>query len=76
MFTANMCKVGKESTESVSTFKSKDNELQKGTYQYRSVRMNMTGNAQSQYSIIRKWRKVKEELEKENWRQMEDLSFL
>ena len=38
--------------------------------------MNMTWKAQSQCSVIRKWRKVKEELEKENWRQMEDQSFL
>lgn len=36
MFIANMRKVGKESAKSVSTFKSKDNKLQKGSGQYRS----------------------------------------
>lgn len=35
MFIANMCKVGKESAKSVSTFKSKDNKLEKDSRQYR-----------------------------------------
>lgn len=38
--------------------------------------MTMAWKDQAECSVIRKWKNVKEELEKENWRQTEDPFFL